>query len=52
MIASDNKILQLNLVGTRGRVNAAAEAGHRESDIGAVEFDPRRELMFWVGFYF
>lgn len=48
MVAANDKILQLNMVGPRGRVNAAARAANKESDIGAVEFDPRRELMFWV----
>jgi hypothetical protein len=51
MLAANDKILQLNLVGTRGRVNAAARAGRQESDISAVEFDPRKELMFWIDTY-
>jgi hypothetical protein len=51
MIASNDRLLQLNMVGPRGRVNAAARAARQESDIGAVEFDPRRELMFWVDTY-
>uniref|UniRef100_A0A914GSI0 Low-density lipoprotein receptor-related protein n=1 Tax=Globodera rostochiensis TaxID=31243 RepID=A0A914GSI0_GLORO len=48
MIAANNKVLQLNLVGARGRVNAAAESADQQADIAAIEFDPRREIFYWI----
>lgn len=41
----------MNLVGTNGIVNRNAAANTQkpgESVIGAVEFDPRRGLMYWI----
>lgn len=48
-MAADDQIVQLSLAGTEGiNRNAAAHAAHTESDIIAVEFDPRRQLMYWI----
>ncbi|VDK47362.1 unnamed protein product [Anisakis simplex] len=49
MIASDDKIIQLGLAQSDGVVkHAAVKALSENNDIIAVEFDPRRELMFWI----
>ncbi|KAF7629927.1 hypothetical protein Mgra_00009058 [Meloidogyne graminicola] len=53
MVASDDMILQFTLVGSRGRVNAASRRSpsHQQRSINAIEFDPRREFMFWLDTY-
>lgn len=53
IIASGNQLVQLAFVGTGNggsglKRNAAAEAKQADADVVAVEFDPRRELMFWI----
>lgn len=54
LIASDDQIVQLALSGgnssSGGRTNrnGVAYAQHHDSDVAAIEFDPRRELMFWI----
>lgn len=53
IIAADNQLVQVSLVGTNGggstiNRNGAAFTQQQESDIGGVEFDPRRELMYWI----
>lgn len=49
VLAADDQIIQLSLAGSEGiNKNAAAHASHTESDIVAVEFDPRRQLMYWI----
>uniref|UniRef100_A0A0K0FI56 Low-density lipoprotein receptor-related protein (inferred by orthology to a C. elegans protein) n=1 Tax=Strongyloides venezuelensis TaxID=75913 RepID=A0A0K0FI56_STRVS len=51
IIAADDEIVELHLSGGEGTnrhavANAAGTTG--ENDIIGVEFDPRRELMFWI----
>lgn len=41
-------MVQLSLAGSQGINRNAAAHAHGESDIVAVEFDPRRELMYWI----
>uniref|UniRef100_A0AC35G4G5 EGF-like domain-containing protein n=1 Tax=Panagrolaimus sp. PS1159 TaxID=55785 RepID=A0AC35G4G5_9BILA len=49
IVAADDKLVQLAMHGGGGtNRNAAAHASNEESNIIAVEFDPRRELMFWI----
>jgi hypothetical protein len=49
VLAADNQLVQVSLAGTEGvNRNAAAHAAHTESDIIAVDFDPRRGLMYWI----
>lgn len=56
LIGSDNQLVQLALVGgeraggNNGGIirNGAAYSQRHESDISAVEFDPRREVMYWI----
>jgi len=53
LIAADDQLVQLSLVGSGSgngvNRNAAAHTRKKQqSDIGAVDFDPRRELLFWI----
>uniref|UniRef100_A0AAF5Q0L6 EGF-like domain-containing protein n=13 Tax=Wuchereria bancrofti TaxID=6293 RepID=A0AAF5Q0L6_WUCBA len=47
MIAADGEVVQLNPAHA-GETNRHAAGMHDENDIIAVDFDPRRELMFWI----
>lgn len=48
MIAADDQIVQLGLAHAGGINRHAAASASDNNDIIAVEFDPRRELMFWI----
>lgn len=48
MIASNDEVVQLNLAHTNGTVRHPAAKSVGNGDLMAVEFDPRRELMFWI----
>ncbi|VDN39571.1 unnamed protein product [Gongylonema pulchrum] len=47
MVAADGDVVQLSLAHAGGTNRHAAGNGD-QSDIIALDFDPRRELMFWV----
>lgn len=47
MIAADGEVVQLNLAHA-GETNRHAVGTLDQNDIIAVDFDPRRELMFWI----
>ncbi|KAI6241467.1 EGF-like domain-containing protein [Aphelenchoides fujianensis] len=49
VVAANDQLVQLSLHGNQGvNRNAAAHASHAESDIIGVDFDPRRQLMYWL----
>uniref|UniRef100_A0A7E4V2M4 EGF-like domain-containing protein n=1 Tax=Panagrellus redivivus TaxID=6233 RepID=A0A7E4V2M4_PANRE len=49
IVASDDQLVQLALSGGGGtNRNAAAHSAGQDSNIIAVDFDPRRELMYWI----
>uniref|UniRef100_A0A914E474 EGF-like domain-containing protein n=1 Tax=Acrobeloides nanus TaxID=290746 RepID=A0A914E474_9BILA len=49
IVAADDELVQISLGRAGGtNRNGAAHAKGEESDIIAVDFDPRRNLMFWV----
>lgn len=48
MVASDSAMLQLSLTHSNGANRHAAANSGDENNIIAIDFDPRRELMFWI----
>jgi hypothetical protein len=49
VLAASDQLVQLSLAGSEDtNRNAAAHAAHTESDIIAVDFDPRQQLMYWI----
>lgn len=47
MIVADGEVVQLSLAHASEMIRHAAGTPG-QNDIIAVEFDPRRELMFWI----
>lgn len=47
MVAADGEVVQLNLAHA-GEMNRHAAGTLDQNDIIAVDFDPRRGLMFWI----
>lgn len=47
MIAADGEVVQLSLAHA-GETNRHAVGMHGQNDIIAIDFDPRKELMFWI----
>lgn len=47
MIAADGEVIQLNLAHA-GETNRHAVGKSGQNDIIAIDFDPRKELMFWI----
>ncbi|CAJ0568186.1 unnamed protein product, partial [Mesorhabditis spiculigera] len=49
MIAADDNLVQVGLHHGNGvNMHAAAEAESEDNDIISLDFDPRRELMYWI----
>ena len=48
MVAADDALLQLSLTHASGSNRHAAANVDGKNDIIATEFDPRRELMYWI----